>query len=199
MFNEIKNRLDIEEVAQRYGTEIKRGFALCPFHADSNPSMSFKYNRFKCWACGASGSVIDFVALKFNIKPLEAAKMLNQDFGLNLEIGKPILKQQIKQIEKDNKLYDAFMSWENDTYKTLTVYYRQLSQYKRDYLPASPEETPNACFIEALQNMDYIEYLLDFLLTAKFEQKLDFFKSHKKWVSNIADKTRQDTNAQRAG
>lgn len=52
---------DITEVANRLGISVRRGKALCPFHADRNPSMSFKYNRYRCWSCNASGSAIDLV------------------------------------------------------------------------------------------------------------------------------------------
>ena len=59
----IKTEISILEVAKRY-VKIERGNkALCIFHDDHNPSMSFdiKRNRFKCFSCGASGSVIDFI------------------------------------------------------------------------------------------------------------------------------------------
>lgn len=42
--------------------------ARCPFHEDGRPSMSVRFVqdgwRFNCFACGAKGSVIDFVMLR---------------------------------------------------------------------------------------------------------------------------------------
>ena len=85
-YDHIRQNLDIEEVARRYGLEVNRHHkALCLFHNDHHESMSFKNNRFKCFACGAGGSAIDLVAKLFDLEPLEAVKKLNADFGLGLD------------------------------------------------------------------------------------------------------------------
>lgn len=52
---------NIIDVANRLGLRVVRGKCLCPFHGDHNPSLSFKNNRFRCWACNASGDAIDLV------------------------------------------------------------------------------------------------------------------------------------------
>jgi DNA primase len=83
-FEEIRNRLSIKEVAERYSIEIlHNNKALCPFHSDTHPSLSFKNGKFfKCFSCEAKGSIIDFVMLLFNLTATEAAKKLNEDFNL---------------------------------------------------------------------------------------------------------------------
>jgi len=49
------------------GVKLKRTgsslMALCPFHADKNPSMSIQEDkgRWKCFACGKGGTVIDWL------------------------------------------------------------------------------------------------------------------------------------------
>ena len=57
----------IEEVARELGMRVVRHTALCPFHNDKNPSLHFHRgkNRYKCFACGASGDVVDLV-MKYN-------------------------------------------------------------------------------------------------------------------------------------
>ncbi|MBR4922648.1 MAG: hypothetical protein IKY99_03380, partial [Bacteroidaceae bacterium] len=53
--------LPIEGVAERLGLAVKKHKALCPFHADSHPSLSFytKRNMYKCFVCDAHGGPID--------------------------------------------------------------------------------------------------------------------------------------------
>ena len=61
------NALPISEVAERYTNVVRKGaslFCLCPCHDDHHPSMDVtgkKVNRAKCYSCGKSLSVIDFV------------------------------------------------------------------------------------------------------------------------------------------
>ena len=64
----------IEEVAVNLGIGIVRHMALCPFHNDKHPSLHFdlKKNRYKCFACGASGNVIDLVMRYNNMEFKEA-------------------------------------------------------------------------------------------------------------------------------
>ena len=55
--------LPIEGVAERLGLRVERHKCLCPFHDDHTPSLTFKNNKFRCFACGEHGGTID-LALK---------------------------------------------------------------------------------------------------------------------------------------
>lgn len=53
----------IEQVAEALGLSVLHHHALCPFHDDSHPSLSFNVgrNRYRCFVCDAHGGVIDLV------------------------------------------------------------------------------------------------------------------------------------------
>ena len=53
----------IEEVAERLGLHVIRHKAICPFHDDTHPSLTFNTytNRYRCYVCDAHGGVIDLV------------------------------------------------------------------------------------------------------------------------------------------
>ena len=55
--------LPIEGVADRLGLKVKNHKALCPFHADSHPSLPFhvKWNTYKCFVCDVYGDPITLV------------------------------------------------------------------------------------------------------------------------------------------
>lgn len=87
IFEQVREKTNIVAAARFYGVAVDRhGRALCPFHDDHHPSLSFKDNRFTCFACGARGSVIDLVMQIFHISPLEAAVKLQEDFNLKVEV-----------------------------------------------------------------------------------------------------------------
>ena len=71
----------IEEEAKDLGIVVGRHKALYPFHEDRHPSLHFKNNRFKCFACGASGDVIDFVMRYLNIGFKEAVGWIDEGGG----------------------------------------------------------------------------------------------------------------------
>ena len=71
----------IEDVAKELGMTVVRHKALCPFHEDRHPSLRFKGNRFKCFACGESGDVIDLVMRYKNIGFKEAVEWIGEGDG----------------------------------------------------------------------------------------------------------------------
>lgn len=82
----IKNRIDLQSVMEHYGTQFDRmGKALCPFHSDNHPSLSIKNERYKCWACGASGDMFDFVQNLYGDSFMEAIERINRDLGLGVD------------------------------------------------------------------------------------------------------------------
>lgn len=82
----IKNKIDLQSVMEHYGTQFDRmGKALCPFHSDNHPSLSIKNERYKCWACGASGDMFDFVQNLYGDSFMEAIERINRDLGLGID------------------------------------------------------------------------------------------------------------------
>lgn len=55
-----------------------KAMALCPFHDDTNPSLSIDLGtgRFNCFGCGRQGSIIDFYITKHGVSFNEAKKIL---------------------------------------------------------------------------------------------------------------------------
>lgn len=119
VFQECRERVTAQEAAQFYGlTFDRRGVALCPFHDDRHPSMSFKGGRFRCWACQASGDSIDFTMHYLGLSsPLEAVKRLNEDFHLSLPLhGKPTATERVAARKRQElaELHRAFEAWRRD-------------------------------------------------------------------------------------
>ena len=71
--------LPIEEVAARLGLDIRAHKALCPFHNDHHPSLSFntRKNTYRCFVCDAHGGTIDLVMHLLHKTFLEACQWLS--------------------------------------------------------------------------------------------------------------------------
>ena len=76
--------LPIEEVASALGLQVSHHKALCPFHADKHPSLTFHRgkNRYRCFVCDARGGVIDLVMKYLNKNFLEACKWLSEEHSI---------------------------------------------------------------------------------------------------------------------
>lgn len=60
----IKN-CSFEKVFEKYNVKYKGTMALCPFHNDSNKSISFSNEKglWKCWGCEAKGDIISLIKM----------------------------------------------------------------------------------------------------------------------------------------
>ena len=78
--------LPIESVANALGLAVHHHKALCPFHDDSNPSLTFNRgkNRYRCFVCDARGGVIDLVMKYLNKNFLEACRWLADENNLTV-------------------------------------------------------------------------------------------------------------------
>ena len=79
-YSVLRNAVPLDEAAKRYGT-VRRGFMLCPFHADRVPSLKLYGDHFHCFGCGAHGDVVDLTAGLLGCSKAEAARRLSSDFG----------------------------------------------------------------------------------------------------------------------
>ena len=90
--NELRSKLDIVEVISSYIPLSRKGrnyFGLCPFHDDHSPSLSVSPDKqiYKCFVCGESGNVFNFVMNYEHLSFPEAANLLAKNIGMNLDIS----------------------------------------------------------------------------------------------------------------
>ena len=111
--NEIRNSVNIVNVISSYINLIPKGknyFGICPFHDDNNPSMSVSEDKqiYKCFSCGATGTVFKFIMDYENITFNEAVKKVADIGGIKVNIGyKPKIKEESKQYE----IYDLSLKY----------------------------------------------------------------------------------------
>ena len=79
LIKDVIDHADIVKIISSYLNVTKKGrnyWAICPFHDDTNPSLSISPERkiFKCFVCGTSGTAITFVQKIEHIGFIEALK-----------------------------------------------------------------------------------------------------------------------------
>lgn len=108
--------IDIVSVIEKYVNVIKKGNTykcLCPFHNDTNPSLSIKKDKqfFNCFVCGAKGNMIEFVRRYKNITFKEAMKLIADQFNIDINLK--------TYVDKNQKMYDL-------NQKVAFIYHRTL-------------------------------------------------------------------------
>lgn len=113
--DEIVQASDIVDVISSYTQVKRRGkafLALCPFHADKNPSLNISQQKqvYHCFACGASGNVFTFVMEYDKITFVEAATKLAFRAGIELSIrsSAPDVTNEISRLYEINKMAARF-------------------------------------------------------------------------------------------
>ena len=182
VFETVKQSVPVKEAAERYGIEVGRNsMACCPFHDDKNPSMKLNEEYFYCFGCGATGDVIDLTARLYNLSPKEAAEKLAQDFGLIYDSQAPPRRNYVRQKTEAQKFQES----RDHAFRVLADYFHLLRKWEMGYTPKTPEEPMHPRFLEAVQQKDYIGYLLDsFLEDSPEEQKL-WIAEHQSTIANL--------------
>ena len=167
IFETVKQSVTTRQAAERYGIRVERnGMCRCPFHDDSTPSMKLD-RRYYCFGCGATGDVIDFVSQLRGIGSKEAAILLAQDFAIPYEdsAGKTNRPRQQNTDEQNYQYMERYCS------RVLLDYDQLLCRWKEDYAPQTPENGYHPRFVEALQKLSLVEYLLDELLCGDIQAR----------------------------
>lgn len=192
VFREVRERVTAEAAARHYGlTFDRKGWAMCPFHQDKHPSMSFRAGRFRCWACGTSGDSIDFTGRLWELTPLEAVSRLNDDFCLGLLIDRrptPAEQQAARRRREVAEAHQAFEAWRTTFIAKLNAAYRvghqALNRLERpeDFSGLSERE----CI--AVQLMPHIEDLADTLSYGPPEEQAQIFRERRRiaaWIEAL--------------
>lgn len=128
VFRECRERVSAQDAARHYGlTFDRRGWALCPFHNDTHPSMSFRNGRFHCWVCNVGGDSIDFTARLLGLDAMGSVERLNADFGLDLPLHRKPTQAEAKVARhrlEVSEAHRAFEAWRKAFISKLCAAYR---------------------------------------------------------------------------
>ena len=110
IINKIKDKADIVQVIGKSLDLKKHGrnfIGVCPFHADVTPSLTVspQKNIYTCFACGATGDVINFVKEIERISFVEAIKSLAKDCHIEL----PEVSMTAEEIARQKQRESVFI------------------------------------------------------------------------------------------
>jgi len=124
---EIKSKLDIVDIVGKY-VQLKNAgknySGRCPFHVEKTPSfiVSPELQRYKCFGCGESGDVFNFVQKIENIDFVETLEKLAKEAGVTLVKQKTnTVYQRLEEINKKAAIY--FFKQLKDKKNTLALEY----------------------------------------------------------------------------
>ncbi len=114
----VRQSIDIVDLIGRYIDLRRQGriyVGLCPWHADSRPSMQVNPDRqsWKCWVCDIGGDVFSFVMKREAVDFRQAVEMLAEQAGI--EIG-PKGKPAVPGSPDDKATLYRAMSWATQQY-----------------------------------------------------------------------------------
>ena len=192
IFQRVKQSVTTRQAASFYGLKVGRnGMVCCPFHNDKTPSMKVD-ERYHCFGCQADGDVIDFTARLFGLSTLDAAKKLSTDFHLE-KIAELTEEEKRAFIEKKRRrLHESYLDKQIRAATHALIEYHWLLRKWKEYLaPESPEEPIDPLFVEALQNIDKINYFLDILMEGSRLEQIAFLIDNGKAVKKIEERVRE--------
>lgn len=104
--------LPIEQVAEALGLQVSHHKALCPFHADKHPSLTFHRgrNRYRCFVCGACGGPIDLVMRYLHKDFVSACKWLSEEHSVVITSETPQTPQTFQTKPFDASRYERFFA-----------------------------------------------------------------------------------------
>lgn len=163
LFDGIRERITALEAAEFYGLTITREHkALCPWHSDSNPSLSFdrRTGRCKCFSCNNGGSAIDLVSAILSITPLQAAQRINADFRLGLD-SSPAPPPMGKSKGQYRREYE---SWLSSEHRRLYEMKNRLEAEINAFLPETLESNPAfddamAVYVKVIDDINNLELM----------------------------------------
>ena len=86
--NTIRSKVDIVDIIGERIPLVARGknfFGVCPFHDDTNPSMSVSREKqiYTCFSCHATGNVFTFLMDYEHMDYKQVLKYLGDKVGIN--------------------------------------------------------------------------------------------------------------------
>ena len=127
--------------------------------------------------------MIDFTAQLYGLDAKSAAEKLVADFQIPYTNLKR--KKRVKKPIREKSEEQMYRELEVKCFRVLSYYFHLLRHWERAYAPKAEDETWHPLFVEALQEKDHIEYLLDVLLYDPIEERAALIKDYGKEVMKL--------------
>ena len=195
IFETVKEKLDIVNVAEYYGLELDRhGKCNCPFHSEKTPSFSIsrKKQMFRCFGCGVGGDVISLTEKLLKLSPIKAVERLNSDFnlGLNLKPHRPTAaERQEKAVRNQRKtISETWETWKDSAVKNVIKYIKLLEHWQRQYEPKDINAEYHPLFVESCQEIGFTEYLFNCMIQADEKEWQELYGTNKNEINCITER-----------
>lgn len=139
LFELIAANVTARDAAEHYGLRFGRnGRAVCPWHDDRHPDLTFYDSHCYCHACHNGGDAVALTAQLFNLSMSDAAAKLNSDFKLNISTdAQPIptgpsraeLRKRVH--ERESRLWGTLCEIEREADKRLRMLCDSCEDYDR--------------------------------------------------------------------
>ncbi len=165
IFETVKAAATTRMAAEHYGLKVERnGMTSCPFHSDKHPSMKVD-DRYYCFGCHETGDVIDFTAKLFSLNPMEAAKKLAYDFGIDPHSPETAsMKRPVQRCETQR-------AREGRCASVLIDYERLLKKRQARYAPRNRIEEWDGRYASACHSLPQVSYFIDCLFSPDKEKR----------------------------
>lgn len=158
VIEEIRKQADIVQIISSYIDVKKKGnqyVAVCPFHADTNPSLSIsrQLQIYKCFSCQAGGNVFTFVQEYERIPFIDAVKKVAEMIGYsskeletNERTVQPEVSDALNTVKHANELYQYLLNSNDgkvalDYLKNRNISQDMISYFELGYSSSNPELT----------------------------------------------------------
>lgn len=195
VFNAVKSCVTMRQAAENYGLHINRsGFVCCPFHNEKTASMKIYDSTFHCFGCGEHGDIISFYQKLYNLKPIEAVRLINDTFCCGLSFEKKYdtkTKEAARQRKLKAETDKLFEEWERSRFIAIVEYLKLLRYWKKAFRPSSIDEQPHELFILSLTQMERVQYLCDLFTFGSLTDKHSLYLDCREEVNKIYDRMQQ--------
>ena len=145
---EIKDRANITEIIGQYVKLKKSGpnlTGLCPFHNEKTPSFTVSEQKgiYKCFGCGKSGDVIQFLTDYQNLNYIQALKYIAEKYNVPIEQDAKTYEQpqqRLTKLQPDTIKYFESRGISNNTLLRFGI------TETTEWMPKSNAETRAICF-----------------------------------------------------
>ena len=173
IFDTLKARVTVPQAAAHYGVRIgQNGMCCCPFHPDKTPSMKINETYYYCFGCHTTGDVIDFTARLLGLSPIDAARKLAANFGIDpntpasAAVAPPHIRQEESQRDREGHCASVLIEYE-----------RLLKSRQQRFAPVHPSDEWDDRFVSASHALPQVSYLIDCLYDADASVRRDTAES----------------------